>query len=103
MASKTFKIGEYCKGGIIQAISTPETIIVIGKDWDMSAGTKKGSNQSNAKEWTRIEVKPTTLPYQGGSRGKTREFLDELTTSYWTDTIIDWIEEDQKKYGALFV
>ena len=38
MATKTFKIGEYAKGGIITVETTTRTVVVIGKDWDMSQG-----------------------------------------------------------------
>ena len=59
MATKTFKIGEYCKGGVITVETTAKKVAVIAKDWDFSAGSKKGSNQSNAKEWNRLEVSTT--------------------------------------------
>ena len=88
MATKTWKIGEYCKGGIITVETTKKKITIIGKDWDTSAGYNRGSNQSNAKEWIRKEVGITdvnayrTLDY----------FLNDLTTSYYSDQILKWIE-----------
>ena len=87
MATKTWKIGEYCKGGIITVKTSGTNIIVIGKDWDHSKGTHRGSNQTGAKEWTRLEV-----PI--GNRNSYREldtFLNDLTTSWWTEQVIDWI------------
>ena len=87
MASKTFKIGEYAKGGIITAVATKTKITIIGKDWDFSKGFNKGSDQSNAKEWTRIEV--SILNNRDADRQLTM-FLQDLTTSYYTDQIIDW-------------
>lgn len=88
MAQKTFKIGEYCKGGIIQAIVKGDKVTVIGKDWDFSAGSNKGSDQSNAKEFTRKEVN-----VQNSTAKRDLEmFLIDLTTSYYTDTVIEWIE-----------
>jgi len=89
MASKTFKIGEYCKGGIIQAISTKEQVTIIGKDWDFSAGSNRGSNQSNAKEWTRCEVKPSSA---GGERNLLN-FLNDLTTSYYADEVMKFVKK----------
>ena len=56
MATKTWKIGEYCKGGIITIKTTATKIIVIGKDWDFSKGSNRGSDQSGAEEWTRKEI-----------------------------------------------
>jgi len=88
MATKTWKIGEYCKGGIIQVITTKKKITVIGKDWDHSAGTNRGSNQSNAKEWTRKEISPT----HSNAYRVLFMFLTDLTTSYYADQILEWIQ-----------
>ena len=88
MASKTFKIGEYCKGGVITIETKGNKVAVIGKDWDMSQGTRKGSNQSNAKEWTRLEVDSTL----NSSRREIDNFLNDLTTSYYSDKVLEWIE-----------
>jgi len=86
MATKTFKIGEYAKGGVITAIATKTKVTIIGKEWDYSKGSNKSSDQSNAKEWTRLEVSTN-------SRDADRQltmFLLDLTTSYYTDQVIDW-------------
>lgn len=88
MASKTFKIGECCKGGIIQAIATKGKVTIIGKNWDFSAGSNKGSNQSNAKEWTRLEVSTSNE----NAKSKIREFLEDLTTSYYAGQVLEWVE-----------
>jgi hypothetical protein len=88
MPKKTFKIGEYAKGGIITIEIQGQVITVIGKDWDMSQGTKRGSNQSNAKEFTR----GTTMANDSKAHRYLSNFLNDLTTSYYADKIIDWIE-----------
>tara|TARA_R110001606_G_scaffold222434_2_gene370300 strand:+ start:981 stop:1289 length:309 start_codon:yes stop_codon:yes gene_type:complete len=88
MATKTFKIGEYAKGGIITVETTTRTVVVIGKDWDMSQGTSRGSNQSNAKEFDRETVSLDDTE----ARRKLSNFLNDLTTSYYSDKIIEWIE-----------
>jgi len=88
MAKKTWKIGEYCKGGIITVETTKTKVTVIGKDWDTSAGWNKGSNQSNAKEWIRVEADVKSE----GARRKLDFFLNDLTTSYYSDVILKWIE-----------
>ena len=51
MAKKTWKLGEYSKGGIITAEVKKDKITIIAKDWDTSTGYSRGSNQSNAKEF----------------------------------------------------
>ena len=86
MATKTFKLGEYCKGGVITAIATKTKVTIIGKDWDTSKGFNKGSDQSNAKEFTRLEVSTNDRDVDR----KLTMFLLDLTTSYYTDEIINW-------------
>ena len=86
--TKTWKIGEYAKGGIITVEVQGKVITVIGKDWDMSQGTRRGSNQSNAKEFTRIEVNVE----QRDADRQLSMFLNDLTTSYYTDKLMEWIE-----------
>lgn len=88
MATRTFKIGEYAKGGVITAEVKGTKIAIIGKDWDMSAGCKKGSSQKNAKEWTRLEVDMNSR----SAYGDMSDFLHDLTTSYYADKIIEWVE-----------
>lgn len=92
MSTKTFKIGEYCKGGIITVDIKGKVITVIGKDWDFSKGSRRSSDQTNAKEWTR----GTTLSNEKDARWKLERFIGELTTSYYTGQIIDWIESKVK-------
>ena len=87
-AKKTFKIGEYCKGGIITVEITGKIITVIGKEWDYSKGSRKSSDQSNAKEFTRGTVESTDRE----AERKLNNFLCDLTTSYYAGQIIDWIK-----------
>lgn len=91
-ATKTWKIGEYCKGGIITVEIIGKVIHIIGKDWDTSTGYKKSSNQSNAKEWTR----GTTDVTDRDAWRKCDDFLNDLTTSYYADEIMKWIESKIK-------
>lgn len=86
--TKTWKIGEYCKGGVITVEITGKVIHVIGKDWDMSAGSNRGSNQSNAKEFIRETVKSN----EDNAYHKLYEFLTDLTTHYYAEEVIKWIE-----------
>lgn len=91
-AIKTFKIGEYCKGGIITVEIYGKVIIIIGKEWDYSAGTKKSSNQKNAKEW----IRGTTETTNSNALYLIEGFLNDLTTSYHASKITDWIKTKVK-------
>lgn len=88
MATKTFKIGEYCKGGVITIETTKTQVKVIAKEWDTSKGYSKGSDQSQAKEWNRLEVSLT----DSGAERKVDDFLNDLTTSYYSGVVLDWIK-----------
>ena len=92
MATKTWKLGEVCKGGIITVTTTKNTVLVQGKEWDYSKGSSKGSNQSNAKEFTRLEMKTT----DNNAESKLDWFLFDLTTSYYSGQIMDWIKSNVK-------
>jgi hypothetical protein len=91
-ATKTFKIGEYCKGGVITVDINGGVISIIGKDWDTSTGFGKSSNQSNAKEFTRETISAD----DSEAYRKMYFFLTDLTTSYYADTIIKWIQSKVK-------
>jgi len=88
MSTKTWKLGEVCQGGIITVKATKTKVIIIGKEWDYSQGSRRGSNQSNAKEFTRIEVNPNSAK----SYREVDDFLNSLTTSYHSGKITEWIE-----------
>jgi hypothetical protein len=98
MASKTWKLGEVCRGGIIQVKTKGNNVTIIGKDWDYSQGTRRGSDQSNAKEWTRLEVDAE----QRDADRQMSMFLNDLTTSYHTDKIMEWIESKTDLTKRLF-
>ena len=92
MPVKTFKIGEYAKGGVITVETKGNIITVIGKDWDFSTGSRRSSDQSNAKEWIRNSFNAT----EDNCHRELSDFLCDLTTSYYTDQIIKWIETKVK-------
>ena len=98
MATKTFKIGEYAKGGIITVNTTNKLITVIGKEWDYSKGSSKGSNQSNAKEFTRKSFNPD----DENCKSELEMFLNDLTTAYYSSNIIRWIETKVNIFKSLF-
>ena len=90
MAKKTFKIGEYCKGGIISVETTKTQVTIIGKDWDFSAGSTKSSDQSKAQEFTRETVNVS----DSNANRKILDILCDLTTSYYADKIMEFIEKN---------
>ena len=90
MATKTWKIGECCQGGIITAIVTKKFITIQGKEWDESKGWSLSSDQSNAKIFN--EIKVSTKDYYNESY----EFLTDLSTHYYATEVLDWIESKIK-------
>ncbi len=87
MATKTWKLGEVSRGGVITVETTKTQVKVIAKEWDTSKGFNKGSDQSKAKEWDRLEVNLSDRE----AEKKIDWYLFDLTTSYWTDEILGWI------------
>jgi len=92
MATKTWKLGELARGGVITVETTASKVTIIAKEWDTSAGYSKGSNQSNAKEWNRLEVSTSS----SDAERKLDWFLFDLTTSYYADQVMEWIKTKVK-------
>ncbi len=90
--TKTWKIGERCQGGIITVEINGKIIAVIGKEWDFSKGTRRGSDQSSAKEFTRGTIASTDF----NAERKIDNFLCDLSTSYHADKILEWIKTKVK-------
>ena len=97
MAKKTFKIGECAQGGIITIETKGQSFDVIGKEWDYSAGSTKGSNQSNAKEFTRKSFNADSAD----SKREALFFLEDLTTAYYAEQVMKFIK-DNVKFPASF-
>jgi uncharacterized protein YpuA (DUF1002 family) len=91
-AQKTFKIGEYAIGGIIVAEINNDKVTIISKQWDTSAGYTKKSSQKNAKELTRISVQVD----DSNSYSRIDNYLNYLSTSYYSSKVIEWIETKVK-------
>ncbi|RPJ50528.1 MAG: hypothetical protein EHJ95_06875 [Methanobacteriota archaeon] len=89
MKTKTFKIGEYMKGGVCVVEIRGQDITIIAKEWDFSTGSKKSSDQSNAKEFDRFEINSGDyLAYR-----KMYDFLINLMTHYYSEQILNYIKE----------
>jgi hypothetical protein len=98
MKKKVFKLGEVCQGGIIEAQVKGNKVTIIGREWDMSQGTRKGSNQSNAKEFTRIERNSE----DNSAERALSDFLNELTTSYHSEEVMKWVKQYVKFPKSLY-
>jgi len=85
--TKTWKLGEICKGGVVTVEVTGQKIAIIGKDWDFSKGSNRGSDQSGAKEWTRLEIEANEF----NAQRSVLEFLQDLMHSWAADEIEKWI------------
>jgi hypothetical protein len=91
-ATKTWKLGEVAQGGVITVEINGKVITIIGKEWDFSTGSRRSSNQTNAKEFTRGSV----LSNEQDAERKLYMFLSDLSTSYWADEIIKWVKTKVK-------
>jgi len=87
MATKTWKIGERCRGGIITIEIKGEQIHLIGKDWNHENGGRR-SQQVNNKEWCRKTLHVNSK----NVRNEICFYLNDLTTYYYTDIMLKWIE-----------
>jgi hypothetical protein len=88
MATKTFKLGEVARGGVITVETNKTKVSIIVKDWDFSTGSRRSSNQSNAQELYRKEV----YINDRNAYNELMRFMYEETTSYWAEKIMDWIQ-----------
>jgi hypothetical protein len=85
MATKTFKIGEYAIGGKIQVVIDRSTIRIAALDY----------NTGNT-------VLEETFGNTDNSFWPMKEYLWELTSSYYTDLIMDHIEKTAKIQHQMF-
>jgi len=85
MATKTFKIGEYALGGIIQVKITGKIIQIFVKDMYGDGGTVRTG---------------TTSTEDDDVERKLSDFLNDVTTHYYTEKVMKWIKE---KTGLKFM
>jgi hypothetical protein len=77
MASKTFKIGECAVGGIIRVNTNGEMIEVRSMDWDTNDILSKYEINARRQD----------------ARNDLDNVLNELTTHYYAEKIIEWVEQ----------
>ena len=98
MATKTWKIGEYSRGGVITAEVSSTKITLISKLWDFSTGSRRSSSQTNAKELDRIEVDIN----DNNAQRKLTQWLNEDTTHYYSEQVMDWVRSKANLTKQLF-
>jgi hypothetical protein len=85
MATKQFKIGEYAIGGIIK-VTTSNTMITI-----------QALDYNSKKVLMGNTYVMTETSYWG-----MKDFLNELTSSYYADMVMEFIEEKSNLSKQLF-
>jgi hypothetical protein len=78
-AIKQFKIGEYAIGGIIQVLIINDRITIKALDWD-----------------TKEELTTQTFVNGEDTRSHIDIYLNDLTSCYYADKVINWIESKMK-------
>ena len=88
-STKTWKIGEYATGGVITVNITGKVIEIQNREWDFSKGSRRSSDQSNAgiMDTATIVNDPQDNVYR-----KVYEYLTKITTHYYAEQVIKWIE-----------
>ena len=87
-ATKTWKLGELARGGVITVETTAKKVTIIAKDWDFSKGSNKSSDQSKAKEFDRETYNAT----DNNVERQMMDFLEDLTTHYYASEVVKWIK-----------
>ena len=105
MKTKTFAIGERCRGGVISVdikdnpnFPKDKVIHVINRDWDMSKGNTTKSDQSQAPI---IEKQVFVYPGKDNpfkdpieANRDIMEYLEELTHYCVAEDILKWIKNN---------
>jgi len=79
-ATKQFKLGEYCIGGIIKVDIIGKIILIKALDWNSKKEVMTGSYQTDIHD----------------AHAVVDNFLNELTTYYYADKIMTWIKSKTK-------
>ena len=86
MNTKTWKIGERCRGGIITVNVTPYFVYVYGKDWPAGASRKDCLNLANV--WSAEVFNQVSDDWLWDLD----DHLNWLTNSYFAEKIMDWVK-----------
>ncbi|HLO91595.1 MAG TPA: hypothetical protein VK172_10570 [Lentimicrobium sp.] len=75
MASKSWKVGEWSDGGIIKVVVNGK-VTVQALDW-----------------FTKTPMKTKTVELdQPNTRKNIKDFLDRITTPYFTSKVLEWVD-----------
>lgn len=75
--TKTYKIGEYARGGIITVMITGKVIQISALDYFSKEVVSHRTTDKTDEDWY----------------WKCRDYLEDLTTHYYADKILTWIEK----------
>jgi len=89
---KTFKIGEYCKGGIIQVKISKTRLHIINLDYFTKEIIEKRTYKTNNKPNLSSYTNTLKNHYSNTYLESVYRFISSLTTPYYTDTIIKYIK-----------
>lgn len=84
MATKTFKIGEYAKGGIIKVSTKKDSINIVVIDMFSNDVIEENEYTFDMEQ---AKINCTDLERMISN------FLHEITTSYYTEKIMKWIKD----------
>ena len=87
--SKTWKIGECCVGGIIQAKISEGTYFPQGTTVKILV-----------KEWKTGEIIHSNI-FGRIHESKLDNYLNEMTTSYYASKIMEWVKENAFTHSVL--
>jgi hypothetical protein len=73
---KTFRIGEYCKGGILTVEITGKLIVIKALDWNSKKQISVGTMTADERQ----------------AQWKIDNYLNDLTSSYYASKVMDWIK-----------
>jgi hypothetical protein len=83
MASKQFKIGEYAVGGIIKVDVSVESVTIQALDYNTKSVVQTQTFTLNRSFLGAVD---------SGKYWAMKDFLNDLTSSYYADKVMEYIE-----------
>jgi hypothetical protein len=87
MAKKTFKIGEYCVGGIIVAEATKTNIKITVLHWVSKKVYDTFERKITTENFYRDDDRQRAL-------NEADNYLNEITSNYYSDKVLDFIKKN---------
>lgn len=98
--TKTWKLGENATGGVITVNITGKVIQIQNREWDYSKGSRRSSDQSKAAVLDTGTILNDPTESNENVYRKVYEYLVNITTSYYSEEIIKWIESKMGKLNT---